>query len=221
MARLDIDKLLRKFPKVKFKKGDIILHSGQISGRGYVVTSGIVKVYSFDPDRIERRIISTQAYELMPSGWLSNQKEVLRYNYAAYTDVTCAVISETDFNKAALDNPKALYSLLKIQDERVQYAKYRIETLVQSRAEDKILFLFYYMAHRVADDANMPGRINITALLSKQEIGDSLGLSRETTTKALATLTQRGILGADGYKKYWVCTKKMNEAISEAAGVID
>lgn len=209
MSEKTLEKFFSQFPTVKFKAGDIFIRPGNKCVSLYVVTEGTVKIYSIDSNNVERRILSAQKYELIPSGWLVNPKIPAQYYYAGFTDVVCAVVSIEELNSKLKKEPDVLYELLKIQDHRVQFAKFRIESLIQSKAAYKLLHFFHYLSLRVSEPANSEGISKLKVALTQQEIGDALGITRETVAKTIAILEKQGLIIPHGYKSFDINVKKL------------
>lgn len=133
---LRLNPIIKQLPTKRFNKGDIILKPGDVAKYGYIPILGVIATYAIDQNGIERRIISAKEYELLPNSWLIAPNMPVEYYYRAYTDTVCALADRISFPKLLMKSPEALYEFLLVQDNRMQAAKYRIETLIQPRAVD-------------------------------------------------------------------------------------
>ncbi|MFO0955200.1 MAG: Crp/Fnr family transcriptional regulator [Candidatus Saccharibacteria bacterium] len=201
---MQLDKVLRQFPQEVFEKGQAIFRLGEVAKHGYIVLDGIVKIYICDRLGIERRLFSAHRYDMVPSGWLADPSRPMRYHYAAYDRVILARIQPAQFRAILTQVPDALIALLIAQDDRVHHTKLRIETVIQSRAEDKVAYFFEYLSERVADPPDTDGWSKIVVGLSHQEMSDALGLARETTAAAIQSLEKKGYIRKAGRQKYFI-----------------
>jgi len=204
-----LSNFLKKMPQQEFKAGEIIFAKGQIAQELYIPVRGIVKVYEIDKLGIERRLLSVQKFEPFPSGWMAEPGRPIAYTYEAYTKVKCAVISPAAMKDLIDSHPKALVELLTYTDRRVEYAKQRIEMLVQGRAEDKVLYFLKYVYNRASKPSSKHGEVLITANMTQKEIGESLGLTRETTSRVLRDFEARGILKRGPKQQLFIVEAKL------------
>lgn len=212
---LRLDPILKRLPTKGFKEGQVIFKPGEIPKNGFIPISGVIATYSYDQQGIERRIISAKEYELIPNNWLISPSEPLEYYYRAYTDVVCCVIDRIKFPQLLKENPEALYELLLVQDNRMQAAKHRIETLVQPKAIDKLLYMFRYMLERISLPTDNNRWVKTLFSLTQAEFADALGLTRETVAKELANLEDDGVIKSSGKGIYLINKNKLKEKISK------
>ncbi len=212
---LRLDPIIKQLPTKVFKKDDIIFKPGDIPKNGFIPISGVIATYSYDNNGIERRIISAKEYEFIPNNWLISPSEPLEYYYRAYTDVVCCVVDRMKFPQLLKENPEALYELLLAQDNRMQAAKHRIETLVQPRAVDKLLYMFRYMVERVSLPTDNNKWVQTLFGLTQAEFADALGLTRETAAKELAKLEEGGVIKSKGKGIYLININKLKEKIGK------
>lgn len=194
---------LNKFPQKIFEPGETIMKPGPNPGHGFIIEAGIVKVFMRDKQGIERRIVGAMQYEVIPSGWLSDPKASIQFEYEAYGVVKLAQITPHEFEKAILDNPSVLYDLYLAADSRVKYLKNRIMTLVQSKAEDKLVYFFYGLLETGTEPAK-DGWARIIYSISQQEIADMLGMARETAAASIQKLIDQKVIRTTGRTRYEV-----------------
>jgi len=200
---------LKLMPRQEFKTCEIIFAKGQRAQELYVPVRGTIKVYDCDKNGIERRILSVQKFEPFPSGWMAEPGRAISYTYEAYTKVKCAVINAAAMKDLIDNHPKALVELLAYTDRRVEYAKQRIEMLVQGKAEDKVLHFLKYVYFRASKPTNQHGKVLLTSKMTQKEIGESLGLTRETTSRILRDFASQGIISMGAGQKIIISEAKL------------
>lgn len=212
---LRLNQILSNLPTKTFEKNDIIFDHKDVVKNGYIVISGIVTIYSLDRNGIERRLSSSQKYELIPNGWLCSPNTKIEYNYRAYTKCVCAEVDRDKLHTILLKNPEALFELLLAQDMKIKYADNRIETLIQSRAEEKVLFFLKYISARISTPTSDGFWVETNFSLTQSEIANALGITRETATSELHKLEKMGVLSPMGKGKYLINKRKLTKLIEK------
>ncbi len=208
-----IDAFIADMATTTFKAGDVIFQAGETYDYCYMVVSGIASVYILDSQGVIRRVMPIGKYQFFPSsiGGLGAKK--LARNYAAYTDLICVKFTRAEFH-ALRQNPNALYEVTLAMSKLVDETKARIETLVHPKAETKILFLFKYFYDVACEPTDNPDLFMVNYKnLSQERIGATLGLTRETTGKAIAELMNKHILYLQS-KRYIINKPKLMAALN-------
>lgn len=210
-----LSNFLKKVPVRSYDVDEIILMQGQTAQVLYIPIKGIVKVFMLDKQGVERRILSVQKNEPFPSGWMAEPSRPVSYTYQAYTKTKCAVIDDKAMHSLIHEHPKALAELLAYTDRRVEFAKQRIEMLVQGRAEDKILYFLKYTLNRISKPTDKQGKSVINARLTQKEIGESMGLTRETTSRVLREFAEKDIISLGTKQRIFINEDKLRQQIED------
>lgn len=206
---------LKKLPFRTYDSGEIILMQGQVAQVLYIPIKGIVKVFMLDKQGIERRILSVQKNEPFPSGWMAEPSRPVAYTYQAYSKTKCAIVDEKSMHELINRHPKALAELLAYTDRRVEYAKQRIEMLVQGKAEDKILYFLNYTLNRISKPSDSEGKSVLNARMTQKEIGESMGLTRETTSRVLREFADKGIISLGTKQKIYIHEDNLKKQLED------
>ncbi len=194
MNKTALTLIKKNFHSLEFKAGERIFAKGDIARKAYMVLGGMVSIVAFDHKGKRRRLFSAQKGDIFPTGWLEKGSIRAEYDYEAFGDAVCAVIEKKAFDGFAKKHPEAILDILIACDNRLSFAKHRIETLVQERAENKILYLFRYMAERASLSKIEGEYVRVKNSLTQQEIGESLGLSRESASISFRKMYKNGLL---------------------------
>lgn len=199
-----------------FKKGQVIFERGQDITESLIVLDGVVKIAIQDKFNKGKGLFMAKSGDLVPTGWVNNSKPKIKaeYRYAAHTDVECAVLNKKMLKKIISEMPEISFDLFAASDERLNFAKHRMEMLIQERAEDKILFLLKYLLERYS----IPGTekntyTGIVNVLTQQEIADSLGISRESTSICFRNLYKLKIIKFDAAKTMLIHSAKLHKRL--------
>lgn len=211
--------MMKAFPVQKAKAEKVILKSGSKVKHAFLVIDGVIRVESKDRFGVGRRLISAQTGDLFPSGWLTfdndNKGIIAEYDYIAHTDVVYLKLDKLEFEQYLKKHPSQAIDLLRYFDMRINFAKHRMDALIQERAVDKILHLLRYLAERFSIPMEQKNIVKITSRMTQQEIGESLGISRETTSITFRHLTEAGIIVQKGGKFIFLDKQKLNSRLIE------
>ena len=176
-----------------YKAGTSLFYQGEFPRHGVLLTKGAVRAYTIASSGEERTIGFYTAGDLLPIAWLLGQVGISLFHYVALSEVRALRFSKEDFDRTILGDPVALRSLFTNLSRDYSAAMLRINGLGQSRADEKIAFTLYYLAFRYG--TLLPdGRHEIKLRLPHAVIASMVGLSRESTTKALRSLQRKGII---------------------------
>jgi len=214
--------LMKSFAVQKCKAGKVIIKRGAKLKHAFLVVEGTVRVESLDRKSVTRRLTSAQKGDFFPTGWLSMEEGgttskviIAEYDYIAHTDVVYLKLEKEAFVMYLKKHPTYTIELLRLADLRINYAKHRIEALVQERAIDKILHLLKYLVDRASEPTSDKSTVKITTKMTQQEIGESLGISRETTSITFRHLTEAGIIVQKGGKFLFIDPLRLVNKLKE------
>jgi CRP/FNR family transcriptional regulator, anaerobic regulatory protein len=195
-----VDHFFSQFPLVHFKKGELIISPDQPITSLYFLKEGSVRMYSLSEDGSEITLHlfrQTSYFPLM----LSLSKIENRYYFECVEDV--------DAVKAPVE--KVMEFLKKdhevLMDVAIRFAQAicgltkRIEDLAHENAPTKIAHLLLYFANKFGETHQ--NGVQITLLLTHEDIAHWTGLSRETTSRQLEKMQQQGIIAIHD-KKFFI-----------------
>lgn len=204
---MSLEQYLDKLPKESFHIGQKILRKGKVYDYCYIIISGEANAYLKDAQGVMRRLLPIHRHQMFPANWINSQDLATARDYDAYSDVVCAKVTYDDF-QTIMKDPAIASELFVAQGEFLKHAMYRIETLVHPLAETRILYLFRYLLEVASVPTEMPGIYILTySGLSQSRLGAILGLTRETTGKAINNLMEKGIVSMQSRK--YVINKSM------------
>jgi len=111
------------------------------------------------------------------------------------TSCTIASLPGNDFVNTVSENPDAAKVLLQRLSARIRAANDRISDFSLLDAEQRVCLEILRMAE---PDPNAPGNLYVNQVPTQTDIGNSVGLARETVGRIMATLSQQGIVERKG-----------------------
>ncbi len=201
------------YPVKQIKKGQVILHQGDVPKHAYVIKNGIMKVNNLTSDGEEKSLSFKFRGDIFPISWIFGKTEGALYYYEAHTDCELYILDKKDVtHNVEKEHDFAMYMLDK---QIVSYvnSELQVEALEQSRAKLKLLYTFRHMALTHGQELK-EDQVKITIPLTQQELANFTGLTRETVVIALNKIIDDGIVFSD-HKFYVINTDKVNDVIDD------
>lgn len=196
-----------------FKKGSTLLFQGEIPQRAFVILDGFVKMYSINSEGEEMVVAFFCKGDIIPLPWLFGTTNNTLFYYDSLTDVRVLAISKDSFHKQLQSKPEHLNALLEFQNRQYTSLLLRITGLEQSRAVEKVAFTLYYLLFRYGVEKS-PGMYFVDIKLSQSAVANLVGITRESTTRNLIILKDKGIITYQN-SKYTINKAKLENFIGE------
>lgn len=181
-----------KFPPALFEKGTIIHTPGERPHNIYVVEEGFVKLYALSPEGNEKLLVI-----LKPGEVFSLTSALLNRPTSFYAEALkrtkLRAIPREQFMTFMHSDVKHMDILMSVLIKIIAVLDNRVFTLSLTRAYDRLISRLAILIE-VFGLEQTDGSILIDAPLTHQDIGNSINLSRESTSKAMARLQAEGIL---------------------------
>jgi CRP/FNR family transcriptional regulator len=208
-----IKKFCSKYPLRHFKKDRPLFYQGEVPQSAFFIKSGVIKVYNITTAG-EEKIVSYEAEgALVPSGWIFSKSPAALFYYDAFTDSQLYSIPKQDFVAFLNSNLAAATSLLDHYASMYTAAIMHLHALEQSRARDKLLHIFQYLALRFGKPLEK-NIYRIELRLTHQDIANLIGITRETVTAEISKLSKSGTIKSENLH-YIVDTNKALRQVGE------
>ena len=182
----------------RFHRGESIFKTGARADRLYIVHSGRMKIYKYLPDGGEQIL-----YIYSPGDFVGGFNLIKAHAYlynarALESTVICTLVKEK-FDEVVLHNPQILLKIVEKAFERVRWAEELVERLNASSADQKVAGLLLDLMADFAVPAEQAVVLKLS--INREEMGNYTGLSRETVTRKLKQLQERGLIALHGNKR--------------------
>lgn len=195
------------------KKGANVLFQGEIPRKVMIVRDGVIRAYTITSNGEERVVALYGKGDIFPLSWALGETTNTLFYYDAICETRLMTVSKSDFSSAIADNPAALNAMLRFVGNQYTALLLRITGLEQSRAIEKIGFTLYYLLFRYGVEKK-PGIYTINIKLSQLMIANLVGLTRESSTKNLNALKEKGIITYSS-SMYTVNKQKLEQFLGE------
>jgi CRP/FNR family transcriptional regulator, anaerobic regulatory protein len=196
-----------------FKKRSILLYQGEVPRGAFVLTDGIIKVYSLNAAGEEQVATFHVAGECFPTSWIFNKSSSTQYYYEALTDCTVLNTSKDAIRAAIFGNPAIMEAVSDYFVTNYIGLMMRITALEQARAGEKIMFTLYYLLFRYGREVR-PNVYKVALSLTHTTIASLVGLTRETTSTELNKLKRQKIVTYTA-KEYFINKQALERALGE------
>jgi CRP/FNR family transcriptional regulator, cyclic AMP receptor protein len=202
-----------KYPLRHFKKDRPLFYQGEVPQSAFFIKSGVIKVYNITTGG-EEKIVSYEAEgSLVPSGWIFSKSPAALFYYDAFTDSQLYSIPKAELINFMNANHLAATTLLDHYASMYTAAIMHLHALEQSRARDKLLHIFQYLALRFGKPLDK-NTYRVELRLTHQDIANLIGITRETVTAEISKLSKAGVIKSENLH-YIVDTNKALRQVGE------
>lgn len=199
----------------RVKKGGNIYFQGEIPRNVMIVRDGVVRAYTITSSGEERIVALYGKGDIFPLAWALEEAPNALFYYDALSEVRLLSVPRQDFLDIVKNNPELLRAMLRFMASEYTSFLFRITGLGQSRAIEKIGYTLYYLVYRYGI-AKGPDTFAIDIKMSQAVIAALVGLTRESTTKNLKILKDRGVIAYDK-STYTVNRTRLEQFLGEDA----
>ena len=200
--------LLSFFGKYKlrtFAKGEIIIRPE--NKKIFFLTKGAVRMFS-KLNNSELTINIYKPFSLFPMSLILNNKQG-SYIYSALFEVEGYFAPKINFRKFLKDHPSIILDLLKRIYIGLDGFFMRMETLLIGDAYLRVLTHLIIYTRRFGK--NTKGKITFDFPLTHEHLGYQTGLARESVTREIKKLQDKGLIGYFGKKIFIYDLLKLEE----------
>ncbi|WP_273333918.1 Crp/Fnr family transcriptional regulator [Dictyoglomus turgidum] len=190
----ELEKLLVISKEKTYPKDAVVFQKGDLGNFFFLICSGRVKVI-IETEEGKEGILSI----LYPTEFFGEMSlldgEPRSATVVALEETRVIIIERNDFLILLYKHPELALKILKTLSLRLRKANRQIETLMFLDAPGKVARLLIDIAQERGKKIN--NEILIDLEFTRQELGNLIGVSRETTTRILKSFEEDGILSIE------------------------
>jgi CRP/FNR family transcriptional regulator, cyclic AMP receptor protein len=172
------------------EEGDVLFHRGDEGTELYIIVQGRIQV------SLSRRLDTVRLAVLGPGDVLGEMALLDGFPRSADAVVLertqLAVLSHEDFLAFLVADEKAVFGILALLSTRLRKANDLLAEMSGLKLSARLALKLVELAEGQASDRKKPQECAL--LLTQQELGNMLGVSRESINKELKILRDKGIL---------------------------
>ena len=163
-----------------FEKGDFIFREGNLMTGIHFILHGGVKVVTPSMNGVEQVVRLVSDGGLLGHRVLGNDKYY--FNAIALMDTQVCFLETSLFRDICMENSSFAYNLILFYALELRRTELRVKYISHMSVHEKVAEAFVYLNEIFGTD---PKTKTLNLALSRQEIGDMVGLSREQVTRQL------------------------------------
>src|SRR3989338_5325760 len=186
-------KFFSKYKKKQLKKGTIFISPDQKIKGVYFLIKGTVRVFLISKNGVEITVNIFKSPSFFPMNWALNNNQN-RHFYDCLSNCDLYLSPKKEFNVFFKSNHDLVLDLLERIYQGLEWYMLRIESLIGGDAHSKLLSHLLIQAKRSNQDLERVIKLR----LSHTYLATETGLSRETVTREMKKLKDRGIINYQG-----------------------
>lgn len=191
-----------------FKKGDPIFFEGDLSDRLIIINKGKIKVFKYTKEGKEQILYILSEGDFI--GELSLiKKEQFEFNATALEDTKICTITKQHFDSIMKKHPAIMLKIMEKLHDRVLRLERLVQQLVTKDVEARIACLLLGF---IKDFGTETARgVELDMPLNREEMGNYVGITRETMSRKLSALQDSGVIELDGNRRIIIKDKEALE----------
>jgi CRP/FNR family transcriptional regulator, anaerobic regulatory protein len=182
----------------EIKKGEVLFQDGDIVTSLVIVNEGRFKSYNYTKEGKEQIIAILKEGDSYGEMHLLKEKKFEGY-LKAITDCDICTLSKEEFQRVLLQNSKMCLKVLEVVGERLAQVERLAMMLSDKDVEGKLAYIILDFAKKYGIEEE--GEIIIELPITKEEMASYAGITRETLSRKLKTLTEENYILMIGRKK--------------------
>ncbi len=181
----------KKGTRLTYKKGEYIIRPGEQPSAVFYIEEGLVKAYDITKYGEENLLIIRKEHEIFPLIWAVTGKE-RSVIYQVLAPTTVWRISQEQYLEYLHSHTGALAPVLDMTIEMYRLHSERIMTLEYRTVRERLISFLLGSAQRFG--SKHPDGTLIGVPLRHQDIASSINATRETTSREMSYLEQKGLV---------------------------
>ena len=182
----------------KYKKGEMVfLQGNQLEGL-YIINHGKIKIFKYTKEGKEQILYILSEGDFFGELSLLNAEEV-SYFAEALEPVNVCLIKKSDFAEILEENPKITIRILEAISQRLSKLEMLVQSLGTKDVEARIAQMLLDLVDEFGIESN--SYIELTIPLTREDMANYIGVTRETISRKLSNFQEEGILKLIGNKK--------------------
>ncbi len=204
----ELEAVAKRVTERLLKKGTTVFHEGQPGLAFYIIKTGRVKVYKLAEDGREL-ILGIFGDSALFGDVPVFDGGPYPAGAAALVDTYVYAINRDDFMSLISDNPHIAIKIVKVLGKRLRQAHGFVVDMALKGAPQKLSALLLRLADEYGVDSEGATLIDIP--LTRQEIAEMMGVSRETAIRELSKFKRAGTIKLEGKKIFITDSLKLKQ----------
>lgn len=214
LSEEDLAKISTMIKHRKYRKGQALILEEQPSETLFIIREGYVKLLKITAQGKEQilRVLSTGEF----FGELSifNSGETSNFSAYALEDTDVCLLTKSDMELIIQENPDISLKLLQSITKRLAATENLAQSLATNDPEIRIAYMILELGRKYGKADQDQEHIKIRLPLSREEMANYVGVTRETISRKFSKFEQAGIIEINGTRELTICDiQKLNDYI--------
>lgn len=206
LSRQDKIAILKKVRHIRVNKGETFVHEGDKSSTLYIINTGVAKSIRTSSLGKEQIIALQSDGDIIGEYYLLSDYEPYRFSVTALSPMQLCTLQKKDMD-AILDlHPYLCRTMLTELSKKMITIEDKIENLVITDTDSKVAYLLLQLYNKFGRQS--PEGPIIDNPLSREDMANFAGMTRETMSRYLNKLAKEGVIRFLGQKTIVLVDKK-------------
>jgi CRP-like cAMP-binding protein len=180
---------------IPYDRGRVLLHANEEPNYIYYINEGFVRVYTLNSRAEQFTHTVYNRGEIFPLFWVIDSPKRDVY-FEALTDCSVFILPRSELQAKLKSNAELSYQMIRQAINQYRLYTDRVENLEHKFASERLAYSLLFLASRFGEKRG--NEIVIKAPLTHHVLGSTINLSRESISRELDKLVQKGLIGYEG-----------------------
>ncbi|MCY9515776.1 Crp/Fnr family transcriptional regulator [Paenibacillus apiarius] len=211
----DLAKVTAMIRHRKYEKGEALILEEQPSDTLFIIKQGHVKLLKMTPQGKEQILHILSNGDFFGELNIFNSDELSNFSAYALKKTDICMFTKDDMEHLVRSNPDISLKLLKTVTKRLAHTENLAQSLATKDPEIRIAYMILELGNKYGKPAQgAQGRIKVELPLSREEMANYVGVTRETISRKFSKFERLGIIEIKGTREITIRNmQKLNEYI--------
>lgn len=199
----------------KYEKGEALVLEEQPSDTLFIIKQGHVKLLKVTPQGKEQILHILSNGDFFGELNIFNSDELSNFSAYALKKTDICMFTRDDMEHLVRNNPDISWKLLKTVTKRLAHTENLAQSLATKDPEIRIAYMILELGNKYGKPVKgAQDRIKIELPLSREELANYVGVTRETISRKFSKFERLGIIEIKGTREITILNaQKLNEYI--------
>lgn len=193
----ELAEIVKTIDHKEYTKGNIVFTEGNVANTLYFINEGKIKLYKYTKDGKE------QILHILSEGDFFGELELIKpskygFNSKAIVDSKICTLTKDEMRKIMMRNPEIGIKVLETVGERLSKVESLVQNLATNDVDSRMAYLLIDLKEKYG--ALINDNISIKLPLSREEMANYIGVTRETISRKLKKFEDEELIKIAGTK---------------------
>lgn len=210
LSNEDLAKVSAMIKHKKYSKGQALILEEQPSDTLYIIQQGQVKLLKITPQGKEQILHILTTGDFFGELNIFNSDELSNFSAYALKSTDICMLTKGDMEQLIQENPDISLKLLKTITKRLAHTENLAQSLATKDPEIRIAYMISELGYKYGKPGK--GQVIVKLPLSREEMANYVGVTRETISRKFSKFEQLGIIKINGTREITIRNMPMLNA---------